>query len=71
MKMVLLRSPETGCAKEYLTLLGESIHTFENDAYLIGIVDTQLRLYIRSSSDNEVRKSPQLDQRGMFLTEED
>lgn len=32
--------------KEYLTLLGESTPTFENSAYIIGIVGTVSHLYI-------------------------
>ena len=52
-KLVLIRPP-TGVWKEYLTLLGESTHTFEKSAYVIGIVGTSTpTLYFSSRTMSE------------------
>ena len=40
------KATTAGVGKEYLTLLGESTHTFENFAYVIGIVAAKFQLYI-------------------------
>ena len=63
MKLVLIRPPTAGVGKEYLTLLGESIHTFEKSAYLIGIVDTQRRLYIAHQTIEGIPRSSTEGQR--------